>query len=267
MMQNNYKKSIFMSAFITLIIMIIAFAIFSTIMLLGFTRVSADFVYSLGMNRLAGSLYTREYEKSGDLYYCYKALCVKIKIADNYGIVKTYEKFIADDKSDEFISNIDMKNKQANISTLELSSMLNEGNYLRYKYIAALKNINQEEKAFEYSCADFCNYTTYTFDNAGYYSISLFTDIDGLNTIPTGYTDTIIDCMQDYFDRLYVQFDEHKNTDDKVEKAELIALSYRFMNVGNDINNAYSHMSLVAPNQSSNQDKMIEVNEVIKGLL
>ena len=159
---NNYKKSIVKSAVVTFVIMVVLFAIFSTVMLLGFTRVSADFVYSLGMNRLASSLYAREYEKSGDLYYCYKSLCVKIKISDNYGIVKTYEKFVGDEKSDEFIANIDTKNKTLNIGILEKSTILNEGDYLRHKYIQALMQIDRVDDAFELATADFQLYPTYS---------------------------------------------------------------------------------------------------------
>ncbi len=269
MNDNSYKKSILKSALATLVIMVVAFAIFSVVMLLGFTRVSADFVYSLGMDRLASSLYAREYEKSGDLYYCYKSLCVKIKINDNYGIVKTYEKFVADENSADFIANIDSKNRQLNIGVLEMSAMLNEGNYLRNKYINSLVRIGETERAFGYAISDFSNYESYTFSDTGYYSLGIFVNNStaGFYETPDGYTDSIINCLQDYFDRLYSQFNEHKDTEVKVEKAELIAISYRLMSVGNDINNVYTASETVNPNYTANQDKMLTANDVIKGLL
>ena len=73
--------------------------------------------------------------------------------------------------------------------------------------------------------------------------------------------------LQKYFDNIVEEFRDNKNTTDNLSRAYLIALGNRIINVGQDINILYGDNSNYSSIKNVNVNTMIEVNEVIKGLL
>lgn len=266
----DYKKTILKTILYTMLVMIGLFVVFITLMFFVFTRNLADFMYGLGSNKVASTLYYRVYEKTDDIIYCHKALNIKINMNDNEKIIKYYEEFIANDEYENFMVASKEQSENLNISVLEKSAILNEDNYLSNSYVKALIGEGEVDKAWGfalnklYSCADL------DLDSQGVYVLSWFISQDNNDKFDDVYgefDEILINEMQDYFDSVCGVFDLNKNTTDVLEKAYLVALGNRIINVGQDINVIYSSFQNYGDIITSNIEKMVEVNNIIKGII
>lgn len=266
-MKVDYKKIILTTTLWTLTAIILLSAIFVCIMVFAFPKNLGDFFYSLGSNNLASSLYMKVYEKDNDIYYCYKSLNLMIKEDNSKKIVSIYETFVKDEDYENFMSELKKRNEQLNIGLLEKSSILNEDDYLKNRYIRALIKTKDEQKAYASAIEAFANYKNFTFQNQGVYALSYFLNMEGFNSFdiePANYDKTLIESMQEYFEFSINLFSENKETNDKLEKAYLISLGNRIIQVGQNINVICSDdETLVA----RNNQKMQDVNDCIKGIL
>lgn len=263
---GNYKKTILTTILWTLTTLVLLCAVVVFIMIFAFPKTLGNFFHSLGNNHLASAMYAREYENSGDLLYCYKSLSIEIVEGNNTKIVELYETFESDNEYENFMSQLKTRNENLNIGILEKSAVLNEDDYLQNRYIKALINQNETRKAYDKALKGFKDYKQFDLKNQGVYALNYFVKIDGFNDFeitPVGFDGTLIDAMEEYFDICVNLFEENRGTDDGLEKAYLISLGNRIVQVGSNINAIISDNGKI---ESNNAD-MLKINDYVKGFL
>lgn len=266
-MSQDYKKIILTTTLWTISCIIVLSAVFICVMVFAFPKNLGDFFYSLGGNNLASSLYMKEYNRSNNIYYCYKSLNIEIKLNNSSKIIRLYEIFEEDKEHTEFLKQLKERNEKLELNLLEKSTILNDYNYLTNRYVKALIKIGEENKAYAKALNSFKDYKTFDFKNQGIYAFSELIAKEGFidyNAKPAGYEDTMLKAIKEYFGIITNLFNEHKETSDSLEKAYLISLGNRIIQVGHDINTACNEDETLVAN---NNQIMIEVNNVIKGLL
>lgn len=269
-MEVNYKKTILMTILFTLLALVVSAVLMFLLLYFVFSKDLADFCYKLGNYNMASSLYIRTYNKDGEISNCYRALTLDIQ-NDNYkGIVRDYELFVADEDYDKFMSSIMLGNNMVSGGVLEKSALTNEYNYLEDKYTLALIKTNAKEKAFCRAIKMFAEYQTYTFKNQGYYSLNRFISSENLDKFQEkydGYSDTLANEMQAYFDMSKVIFDDNDEATELLDKAYLVSLGNRLIMVGQNINSIYSGLNINAEKITQNQQYMTQINDIIKGMI
>ena len=265
----NYKRTILMTTLYTMLVLIGITIIASLLMFFVFTKTTADLMYNIGSDKIASKLYYKTYEKTGDIEYCYKALNISISQGYNEKIVGYYEVLIVDDEYADFINSLRSHNEKLDIGLLEKSSLLNEENFLINKYVKALIELGKEGDALVIAVDNFVSYNQWTFKNQGVYALSGFVANNShiFDDNYDGLDGELIEEMQEYFNNTYEIFVANKNEDSSIDKAYLLALGNRIINVGQDINALYGNDASVSALKESNVIIMIEVNQIIKGLI
>ncbi len=266
----NYKKAIGWTALFTFVAMLVSCIIMFVVLYFGFTKDLADFCYHLGNYSAAGNLYERVYKKKGDIYFSYLALTIDIKTEDYDGVVDNYEDFVADEGYNDFMVKISQGNQIVDGGILERSALINEYNYLQDKYISALIKLGDTDKAFDLAVTSFSDYANYSFKEQGYYSLHRFVTADTLDKfslVYDGYSGTLIDNMQSYFDMALGIFESNEGSSHVVDKAYLLALGNRIILVGQNINSIYDGLDYNESQIAINSEKMVATNDFIKGLL
>ncbi len=262
----NYKKMILTCVLWTLTVLIVLSAILGCVMFFAFPKNLGDFFYNLGSDGIASSLYMRVYEKDHDIYYCYKSLNIEISKGNNARIIKLYDAFVSDENMEDFMSQLKTRNENLNIGVLEKSAILNEEDYLKNRYIKALINTNEVGKAYSVALDAFKSYKTFDLRNQGVYAIYQFINIDGyndFNSSPAGYTSNLITSIKEYFDLSIETFNNSKTFSTNLDKAYLISLGNRIIQVGQNINKICNDEEITA----SNNVKMENINNYIKEIL
>jgi len=266
----NYKKIILTTGGFTLLALLVSCLIMFLLLFFVFTKDLADFCYYLGDYTMAGNLYSRVYDKNGEINYCYMALTIDIKTDDYDGVIKNYEMFIADDEYKSFMEKISYSNQIVQGGVLERSALTNEYNYLEDKYTLALIKTKNSTKAFERAVEMFSRYENFTFTFQGYYSLNRFINADNIAKFDdnyVGYDGILVDAMQDYFNDALIIFEQNKSVTEIDKKAFLVSLGNRLILVGQSVNTVYNQLdyntSLIATNVAS----MTMINDTIKGLI
>lgn len=263
-MNVDYKKTIIRTILWTLLILFLLTVSLWLVMFFFFPKTLGDFCYALGVENMSANLYHKDYEKSGDINSLYKSLNIEIKSKDHDKIIKYYLEFTEDDEYDQFIESYRKYNEDLNVGILEKSSLLNEENYLTNHYIAALIATDQDNKAFNLALDLFKGYHQFTLKDQGVYAFNKFIGTQDFSRCPAGYSDTILGTMQDYFNDSVSIFNANINTNDTIEKAYLLALGNRIIEVGQNLNTLYVDDDAI---EESNSTKMLDINEKIKGLI
>lgn len=265
----NYTKTVLKTILYTFLSLLLAFAVLVGFMLLVFTKTSADILYDLGCENWASSLYYKSYQKSGDIYTCYKALNIKIKLDKHSDVITYFQSFISDDEYEEFLSVSNENYLSLNIGLLEKSTLLNEENYLYGKYVSSLLAVENTNHAWDVALEKFTDYDNWTLQNQGVYSLGLLINNNAqeFDKVYEGFDSKLIEEMQEYFDDCIIMFDSAKDTTDMDDQAYLVALGNRIVNVGNNINYLYSSLSINDTLMQENINNMKRVNDVIKGIL
>ena len=266
-MKVNYKKIIWSTILFTLSALIVVAMIISMLMYFVFTKDFADFFYSMGSENIAANLYHKVYEKTDDIFYCYKSLNIEIKQEDNKNIIKYYKEFLSDDEYNSFMNSIIKNNESMFVGVLEKSTILNENNYLENQYIKALINTGEDSQALDRAIENFKTFESFNFKEQGVYSFNLFisdtSNFDIFNSTYTGYSDTLINSMQAYFDASNEIYLTNKDTTDKLEKSYFLALGNRLILVGQNINTIYSKLNINSDKIDANMNAMQTINDII----
>ena len=268
-MKIDYKKIIISTVLWTFTFILLFSAIFLIVMIFAFPKNLGDFFYSIGSNRFASSLYYRVYEKEDNIYYCYKSLSIEIGLENEENIIKYYEDFVSDENYSDFMQQLQEHNEKQNVTLLAKSTLLNENNFLTNQYIGALIDNDQIDKAYNVALNCFKDYNSFTFKNQGVYALYQFNELSNYNdlySMPEGYSLNLIESLQDYFEKSFDLFNEKKSSDNELDKAYLISLGNRIIQVGQNTNAFYSNhneTNLI----STNKECMNEVNNVIKEIL
>lgn len=266
-MQENYKKTIVSAILGTLAVLVVLFAIIIMLMFFVFTKNMADICYNLGCDKIASTLYYRTYEKNDDIFYCYKALNIKIKIGDNNNIVKYYEEFVSDENYTDFMTKLVEKNESLLAGILEKSTLVNEDNYLKNHYIKALIEVGDQGKALTTANLYFNESSITNIKHIGVYTYNNFVskkNVDKFTIEQDGVV--LLTKLQDYFDNLVVLFNDNKTTNNSLEKAYIVSLGNRIIEVGRNINFIYNEVGNVTKIDSNNVS-MLSINEDIKNVL
>lgn len=269
----DYKKSILKTILITFAVLIALTGIVTGLMFCVFTKATADIVYDLGNDKLASKLYYKSYKKSGDIECIYRALNIEIKFMNNNTTVEYFECFESDDEYDEFMKALKKRNENASVGILEKSTLLFEDNYLENNYINALCGIGdtQKEKALDRAVAQFkeSKEKTFVLGDIGLYTLSSFIlDDDVFDIVYDGFDNTLIEEMQEYFGGLCFELnkiDVGELTD--LEKAYFVAIGNRVITIGQDINSRYDGHNDFDVLKEENVQKMVDINQIIKGLI
>ena len=246
--------------------MFLATVILWFVMFWCFPKTLGNFCYSIGVENMSANLYYKDYSRSGDIVSVYKALNIEIKCKDYDKIVLYYEDFVSDDEYSEFMQSMKAHNEQLNIGILEKSTLLNEENFLSKQYVSALIALEKTNEAFDICLDKFKNYNEFSFKEQGEYLFGMFVDSEDFNRMPAGYSKTIIDSIQEYFDNCVVIFANNEHLNSSVDKAYLMTLGNRIIEVGQNINKFYKSSNNHELINLNNQ-KMLDINEKIKGLL
>lgn len=263
------KKTVFKSILFTVLVGIVLFACFTILMFFAFTKNLANFMYNIGADRMASTLYHRVYEKTDEIFYCYKALNIKISLNDSARVIQYYEEFLEDDEYQEFMISNKTNREKLDISVLEKSALLNDRNFLVNNYVKALLNENELDKAWTIVLSEFKTHDV-TLKEQGVYAMGNFIDREEWNKFKVsydGYSNILIVELQNYFDKLNTLFDQNRVASTHVDKAYVVALGNRIINVGQDINSYYLHEDNDNEIISSNINFMVEVNNTLKGLV
>ena len=265
-MNIDYKKTILRTSLWTLLILFVLSVMLWLVMFFIFPKTLGDFCYSLGAENMAANLYYKDYERTNDIISVYKSLNIEIKLRDNDKIIKYYVEFTEDEEYSEFIELYKVRNEQLNIGILEKSTMLNEDNYLSNHYISALISTGQTNKAFNLAIGLFKNYNEFTLTEQGVYAFKHFIESQDFDRVPEGYSKSLKLSIQEYFENCVNLFNTKIDTTDVIEKAYLMALGNRIIEVGQNINTL--HLTSEDTLQvESNTMLMTEINTKIKGLL
>lgn len=265
-MMTNYKKLILTTILWTLTALVGISAIFTCIMIFAFPKNVGDFFYSLGSNGLASSMYMRVYEKDGDISYCYKALNIEISRGNSSKIITLYETFEKDENSSDFLTQLRTRNEKLDVGVLEKSSLLNEEDYLKNRYVKALIATGNARKAYNLTLEYFKSYQTFDLKNQGVYTINHFVSLEGyndFNVTPAGFTGSLLDSMKEYFGLINGIFEDNKNLNTSLNHAYLISLGNRIVQVGQNINTICNDEDLIQTNNA----QMEKINNYVKDIL
>ena len=266
----DVRRSIIKTIWVTLISMMLITVVVGVVLVFVFTKQSADFMYDIGCDNIASILYYKSYEDSGDIVDCYKALNIKISLGENNKVVEYYEKFIVDEKFDEFMASNLSNSESLDISVLEKSAILNERNYLVNSYVKALNSISQEEKAREVALSEFILKDNLSFKTQGVYALGYYVDNESwqfFNTVHSGLDNKLIVEMQEYFNTLFELFNNNKLVEGNIDRSYLVCLGNRIIDVGQDVNAVYVALEMEEELSANNVSKMMMVNNVIKGII
>ena len=266
----NYKKSILITIMCTLLSLIVVLGIVVLLMVFVFSGSFGNFMYDMGCDSWASALYYRQYQKSGDIMYCYKALNLRISLNDSEEVVAYYEDLIEDDEYSDFLKASRQNVEGMDVGILAKSSMLFEENYLVNNYVKALVSLGEIDKAWEVATTEFASIESVQLKDQGVYSLSWLVgchDYSQFNSIHGEMDDILINKMQVYFDNAYDCFESNKVVSGDLDKAYLMALGNRIISVGQDIKKVCAELNINDEAVSNNVDKMISVNNVIKELI
>lgn len=268
--QINLKKSILLTILYTMLALLVGFGIFVLIMCFGFTSSLAAFMKDVGCYNMASGLYYRSYEKSGNIDYCYQALCLKINLGDDDKIVEYYESYISDDDYKQYSQDKLKSVERVEGGVLAKSTMLTEEYYLASKYVNALIAQGSSVKAWQVAIDSIIAMDEINLYSQGNYMLSKFVGEDNtkFNKKYQGMDSILIVEMQECFDEAILLFDNNKDSvSSNTDRAYLMALGNRIITLGQDINKIYETLGEETTNIASNLNTMLEVNNKIKGLI
>ena len=265
---ENYKKSIIKTIAWTMLSLFLALGVCIILMVFVFSGTFGDFMYDIGCDRWASSLYYRQYNKDNNIIYCYKALNIRISLGDSEQIIEYYDAFVNNDDYVEFLTASRENVEKLNIGVLEKSSMLHEDNYLTNNYVKALIDVGKIDEAWDIALEEFVKVDNVQVENIGVYAFSNFIDDECscFVKIYDNLENPLIVEMQEYFDNAYALLGGSTPVG-SLDRAYLVALGNRIISVGQDINKIYSVLNASGENVTANVQKMINVNNIIKGLI
>jgi hypothetical protein len=266
----EYRKTILKTVLFTTLSLFVTLLIVIALMYFVFTLSFANLMYNIGCDNWASSLYYKVYEKTDDINYCYKALNIKISIDDSDKVIAYYENFVADEDCQEFLDSVKENSEKLNIGKLEKSTLLNDRNYLVGNYVKALVEEGRCDDAWGIAMSELSYYENFTLRDQGVYAISPWIaneEWQKFNEIQGCFDEVLVVELQNYFDFSYNLFCGNQATDNVIDQAYLIALGNRVITIGQDINRICNGLNVSSAEIASNLEKMVAVNNIIKGLV
>ena len=240
--KKNYNKpTIWKTVVIAILILCALLGATWGVFAVFFPKNLADITYDMGMDSYSAKLYERHYKKTNNLDSLYLALNLSIKTENDEKVVKLFEEFYNNENYTAYIYFVNSQNNNVKASSIVKSTLLNEDNYLKNKYIQSLLAENHYVKAFDFAIADrMVESPTYT--NMGNYLFTHFlirSNIDyfcnKFYTTDIAYEETLLCKLENYVLALNTEFS------DKFEKGVgeeyIIAMANRILQVANNVLN------------------------------
>ena len=242
------------------------------VLAVAFPKTMGDLMYNMGFKYNAISFYEKSYSRTEDINELYKIVNLSISTENDDKLIKNYEILLNRKKYNEFIDFINETNSKKDVSNLIKSSLLNEDDYLKNKYVKALINKNEIEKAIKFTNDNLTNLDEVDYLNLGCYAVSNFLNDtliengDVVKFFESNYKETEIlvkNKLGQYFENLVTSFNTNSDSN---EKAYLIAMAKRINLVGENIKFLNSTISTDYSNENINS-KIIEVNKKLAELI
>ncbi len=242
------------------------------VLAVAFPKTMGDLMYNMGFKYNAISFYEKSYSRTEDINELYKIVNLSISTENDDKLIKNYEILLNRKAYNEFIDFINETNSKKDVSNLIKSSLLNEDDYLKNKYVKALINKNEIEKAIKFTNDNLTNLDEVDYLNLGCYAVSNFLNDtliengDVVKFFESNYKETEIlvkNKLGQYFENLVTSFNTNSDSN---EKAYLIAMAKRINLVGENIKFLNSTISTDYSNENINS-KIIEVNKKLAELI
>jgi len=223
----------------TLTLIVLLFVIFCAILSIFFPKTYGNLLFSVGFKNLSLPAYEHSYTLSNDINDLYLLVSKSISANNSEYIVKSYDILQRQADYKKFIEYVEKTNINACSSTLEMLYLSNEDNYLKGKYVIALKAFKGNDAACEYAYNDLKKYIGVTSSEErinfvfGYYVGELKTKEDC-----EYLTYEIKRDIYDYFYHLYNIYDTEINDlnyvsteNHLVNRFNLLKLNYRLQDI------------------------------------
>lgn len=226
-------------------VIVFTFAIFALVVIviigilaLCFPKNYGDLLFTIGLKNTALNAYEHHYQTTNNIDDLYLLLNKSIVAKNDEFIVKTYENFSRQANYKTFVENVEKVNINNCVSSLEMLYLSNEDNYLKGKYVVALKNFKGNDLAFEYANSELNKFVvTKSADRINFvfgYYINSLKDASEFEFITTEVKNDIYN----FYTNLYAIYNTEKVNlalDKKetylVDKFNLLKLNYRLSDI------------------------------------
>lgn len=236
-------------------------------------RSMAQFSATLSWEKSETYFYTVDFNRNNDISSLYKVVVNNYNLKNYKEVEDYYEKLESHERYLEFIKHLDEENWKSDAPKLYKSTLLNEDNYLKNRYVISLIHNGKLDKAFDYAVENFRDYQNYTALDMGTYLFYNLVDLNDNNIISkfednNGFSDTLYNELLNYIDQcinqFYTIFDQEELMVD-IDGVTLIALNTRIQQVYSDITKISSRLNLETPLNLVN--RVNGVNQVVVQLL
>ncbi|MBQ8749988.1 MAG: hypothetical protein IJZ29_05950 [Clostridia bacterium] len=222
----------------TLAVIALIFIVICAILAVFFPKNYGDLLFSVGLKNVSLSAYEYHYQTTDDINDLYLLLNKSISANNDEFIVKAYENLERQEDYYEFIEFKENQFLNQCASTLEMLYLSNEDNYLKGKYVVALKKFKGSDVAFEYAYNNLKNANISSSGDRinfvlGYYISSLKKPEQF-----EYFTTTVKNDIYNYFNSLYAIYESEisnltvpDNTHYLLDKFNLLKLNYRLTDV------------------------------------
>lgn len=235
MMIEEQKSLIWNVIAFTLAVIALLFILFCAVLAVFFPKCYGDLLFSVGLKNVSLSAYEYHYQTTNDINDLYLLLCKSISANNDEFVVKSYKKLAKQNdyydfiefKEDEFL-----KNCETLLQKLYLS---NEDNYLKGKYVLALKNLEGGDVAFDYAYNELkqTNVTSSS-DRANYvlsYYIQSLNDVDDFEYITAEVKDDIYQYYESLYSIYSTEMENSKLSTEIDTKLNLLKLNHRITDI------------------------------------
>lgn len=211
---QSKSKSIIKLSLITLSIILGLIIIILTIGVFCFTESFAKLSYSCGLYSISSSLYDLQYKNTADINYIVKACNIDIESKNYSSYIKHYEKFESDKEYSNYIEFLNNNNYSNNkLSILAKSSLVNEDNYYKNKYVYALINEKLYEKAVTYATCEWNYNIEINYLNPSVYLLHYVIDNQSTRDILLTNNEMVENLIL-YYEELCIYYQDVNNVDD-----------------------------------------------------
>lgn len=144
-------KLVFIIVAFCLSVVALAFILILFVLVLFFPYTYANFLKCVGLNNYALTIYQDEYITTKDVNKGYTCLMESIYAKNDNHIIFAYEQLCKDEKFVLLLDKVDEENIAKYGLSKNLLAFVNEYDYVSGKYVNALCNKNEKQKAFDFA--------------------------------------------------------------------------------------------------------------------
>lgn len=153
--ESNINKIIIKYSLSTLLVLIVFSLIAAFAITLIVPKQVATFAYNQGWHEVAEHYYIKEYEKNENIDSLYNVVIISATNNSYKNIVNYYEKLLNEPEYSALIKSVNENTEKTILgrpqNIMALSLLLNEENYLGNKYVGALLELGEFNKAFSFA--------------------------------------------------------------------------------------------------------------------